>query len=83
MRDLNLRELVGIKAAYGRISDENVALNASGLTYLAPEDVYWEYSAGVGNIFKVLRIDVSFRGGYNYLPDARRMAITGSFGFFF
>ena len=83
LRDLNLRELVGIKAAYGRISDENVALNASGLTYLAPEDVYWEYSAGVGNIFKVLRIDVSFRGGYNYLPDARRMAITGSFGFFF
>ncbi|GAL00170.1 hypothetical protein JCM19314_424 [Nonlabens ulvanivorans] len=83
LRDLNLRELVGVRAVYGKISDENVALNASGLTYLAPEDIYWEYSAGIGNIFKVFRLDVSFRGGYNYLPDARSMAITGSFGFSF
>jgi hypothetical protein len=83
LRNLNLRELVGIKAVYGNISDENIALNASGLNYLAPEDVYWEYSAGIGNIFKVLRLDVSFRGGYNYLPDARQIAITGSFGFYF
>lgn len=83
LRDLNLRELVGIKAVYGNISDKNIALNASGLNYLAPEDVYWEYSAGIGNIFKVLRLDISFRGGYNYLPDARQIAITGSFGFYF
>lgn len=83
LRDLNLRELVGVRAVYGTISDENIALNASGLTYQAPEDVYWEYSAGIGNIFKVFRLDVSFRGGYNFLPDARRMAITGSFGFTF
>ncbi len=83
LRDLNLRELVGVRAVYGQISDENIALNASGLTYQAPEDIYWEYSAGIGNIFKVLRLDVSFRGGYNYLPDARSMAITGSFGFSF
>ncbi len=83
LRNLNLRELVGIKAAYGRISDENIAINASGLNYLAPEDIYWEYSAGIGNIFKVLRIDVSFRGSYNYLPDARTVAVTGSFGFVF
>lgn len=83
LRDLNLRELVGIRAVYGRVSDENIALNASNLVYRAPEDIYWEYSAGVGNIFKILRIDVSFRGGYNYLPDARSIAITGSFGFSF
>jgi hypothetical protein len=24
---------------------------------MAPENVYWEYSAGIGNIFKVFRID--------------------------
>lgn len=83
LRELNLRELVGVRAVYGTISDENIALNASGLTYQAPEDIYWEYSAGIGNIFKVFRLDVSFRGGYNFLPDARRMAITGSFGFTF
>lgn len=83
LRDLNLRELVGVRAVYGTIGDENIALNASGLTYQAPEDIYWEYSAGIGNIFKVFRLDVSFRGNYNSLPDARRMAITGSFGFSF
>ncbi len=83
LRELNLRELVGVRAVYGTISDENIALNASGLTYQAPEDIYWEYSAGIGNIFKVFRLDVSFRGGYNFLPDARRVAVTGSFGFTF
>ncbi len=44
---------------------------------------YFEYSFGVGNIFKVFRIDVNFRGNYNDLPDARSFGVTGSFGFFF
>ncbi|WP_240642172.1 DUF5686 and carboxypeptidase-like regulatory domain-containing protein [Nonlabens xiamenensis] len=83
LRDLNLRELVGLRAVYGTISDENIAINRSNLEYRAPEDIYWEYSAGIGNIFKILRIDVSFRGSYNYLPDARSIAVTGSFGFSF
>ena len=83
LRNLNLRELVGIKAVYGTVSDENIAINRSNVVYRAPEDVYWEYSAGVGNIFKILRLDVSFRGSYNYLPDARSIAVTGSFGFSF
>ncbi|TXI63137.1 MAG: carboxypeptidase-like regulatory domain-containing protein, partial [Flavobacterium sp.] len=46
LRKLNLREIIGIKGVYGRVSDENVMLNASGLTYVAPEDIYWEYHAG-------------------------------------
>jgi hypothetical protein len=83
LRDLNLRELVGVRAVYGTISDENIALNASSITYRAPEDIYWEYSAGIGNIFKILRLDVNFRGGYNSLPNARQIGITGSFGFSF
>jgi hypothetical protein len=36
-------------------------INASGLQYMAPENVYWEYSAGIGNIFKVFRIDFAWR----------------------
>jgi hypothetical protein len=83
LRELNLRELVGIKAVYGTISDENIAINRSNVEYRAPEDIYWEYSAGIGNIFKILRIDVNFRGSYNYLPDARNIGVTGSFGFSF
>lgn len=83
IRKLNLREIIGIKGVYGRVSDENNRLNASGLTYIAPEDVYWEYHAGVGNIFKVLRIDFAWRGSYMEMPDARKFAVRASFGFYF
>ena len=83
LRKLNLREIIGIKGVYGRVSDEIVMFNASGLTYVAPEDIYWEYHAGVGNIFKVLRVDFAWRGSYLEMPDARKFAIRASFGFYF
>lgn len=84
LRKYNLREIVSIRGVWGDISQENRDLNASGLTYLAPTDkVYYEYSFGIGNIFKVLRIDFNFRGNYLDLPDARKFGVTGSFGFYF
>jgi hypothetical protein len=83
MRKLNWREFVGVKAAYGTVSDDNRAINASGLTYTAPEDVYWEYNAGVGNIFKIFRVDFSWRGGYLDVPNANKFAVKASVGFYF
>ena len=83
MRKLNWREIIGARAVYGTISDANRAINASGLTYVAPEDVYWEYSAGIGNIFKVFRIDFAWRGNYLNIPDTQRFSVKGSFGFYF
>ena len=83
LRQMNLREIIGVKAVVGSVSDENRALNASTLTYLAPEKPYWEYSVGIGNIFKVFRIDCSWRGNYRNLPDANNFTIKGSFGFYF
>ena len=83
LRDLNLREIIGVKGVYGTVSDSNVRLNASNIVYRAPEDVYWEYHAGIGNIFKVFRLDFAWRGSYLNLPDANRFAIKGSFGFYF
>jgi hypothetical protein len=83
MRKLNWREIIGLKGVYGSVSDENKAINASGLIYKSPEAVYWEYSAGIGNIFKVFRIDFSWRGNYLNTPDATRFAIKGAFGFHF
>ncbi|WP_082438504.1 DUF5686 and carboxypeptidase-like regulatory domain-containing protein [Nonlabens sp. YIK11] len=83
LQQLDLRELVGFKAVYGTISDDNIAINRSSIDYRAPEDIYYEYSFGIGNIFRILRIDASFRGNYRELPDARTFAITGSFGFSF
>lgn len=84
LRKLNLREFVGIRGAWGEISEENKALNASGLIYQAPsEEIYWEYTLGIGNIFKVFRLDFNFRGNYLDNPNARKFGITGSFGFHF
>ena len=83
LRKLNLREIVGVRGVYGTISDENKAINASGLIYNAPEKPYWEYSAGVGNIFKVFRLDFSWRANYRDVPDASNFSIKGSFGFYF
>ena len=82
-RKLNLREIVGVKGVYGTVSDENKAINASGLIYKAPEKPYWEYSAGIGNIFKVFRIDFAWRGNYRDLPGTNNLTIKGSFGFYF
>lgn len=85
LRKLNLREIVGIRGAWGQLSDENIALSApSNIPLIAPNDqIYWEYSFGIGNIFKILRIDFNFRGNYLDNPDARRFGITGTFGFNF
>ncbi len=83
LRKLNWREIVGIRAVYGTVSDQNKAINASGLVYTAPEKAYWEYSAGIGNIFKVFRIDFSWRGNYLNAPEANKFTVKGSFGFYF
>jgi hypothetical protein len=84
LRKLNWREIIGIKGVYGTISDENRAINAqTAIPYRAPEDVYWEYHAGIGNIFKVLRIDFAWRGNYLNLPDANKFTVKASFGFYF
>ncbi|MFM9825992.1 DUF5686 family protein [Flavobacterium sp.] len=83
MRKFNWREIIAVKAVYGTISDANKAINASGLIYKAPEKPYFEYSAGIGNIFKVLRIDFSWRGNYRNLPESPNFTVKGSFGFYF
>jgi len=83
LRKLNLREIIGVRSVYGSISDQNIALNASGLTYKTPTTPYWEYSAGIGNIFKVFRIDFGWRGNYRDLPGANNFTIKGEFGFYF
>jgi len=83
LRKLNLREIVGIKGVWGEISDKNLALNASNINYVAPTKGYYEYSVGIGNIFKVFRIDFSWRGNYLDMPDTNKFAVKGAFGFHF
>lgn len=83
IRKLNLREIIGVKGVYGTVSDENRAISVSGLDYKAPQKPYWEYSAGIGNIFKVFRIDCAWRANYRDLPGTSNFTIKGSFGFYF
>lgn len=84
LRQFNLREIIGFRGVIGDISEANKALNASGLLYNAPKNkAYYEYSFGIGNIFKVFRIDFNFRGNYQNNLDARKFGVTGSFGFYF
>ena len=50
----------------------------------APDSTpYYEYSIGVANILKVLRVDFNFRGNYLDIPGARKFGITFTTGFFF
>lgn len=85
MRKLNWREIISFRCAWGDLSDENIAISQpAGIPLVAPnEDIYYEYGFGIGNIFKVFRLDFNFRGNYLDNPDARSFGVTGSFGFHF
>ncbi|MDG1570925.1 DUF5686 family protein [Robiginitalea sp. M366] len=85
LRNWNLREIVGLRGAWGELSDANRQLSSpANIPLQAPDQkVYWEYSVGVGNIFKVFRIDFNFRGNYLSRPEARPFSVTGAFGFHF
>ena len=87
IRKWNLREIVGLRGVWGDLSDGNIALNSpASITtpLIAPsQKIYYEYSFGIGNIFKIFRIDFNFRGNYLDTPDARPFSVTGSFGFKF
>ncbi|MGB1231313.1 MAG: DUF5686 family protein [Winogradskyella sp.] len=89
LKKYNLRAIAGLRGVWGELSNENKVLNTTGvnpaeLTLVAPNTrMYYEYSFGVANIFKVLRLDFNFRGNYLDNPNARRFGITGSFGFYF
>ncbi|WP_373072731.1 DUF5686 family protein [Zeaxanthinibacter enoshimensis] len=85
LRKANLREIVGLRGVWGELSEANKTLSSpANIPLMAPDDaVYWEYSFGVGNIFRIFRIDFNFRGNYLDQPNARPFAITGTFGFSF
>lgn len=86
IRKLDLREIVTIRGIWGEISEENQMLNASTshpLLFAPSDEPYYSYSVGVGNIFKIFRVDFHFRGNYFDTPDARDFGVTGTFEFSF
>jgi hypothetical protein len=88
LKKLNLREIIGFRGVWGEISEANRALNTTGnpveFPLIAPnKEMYYEYSFGIDNIFKIVRIDFNFRGNYLEVPDARKFGVTVGFGFSF
>ena len=79
----NGEKLLELEEFVGGISQENRDINASDLIYVAPENIYWEYHFGIGNIFKLLRVDFEYRGSYRDVPGATNFAVKIGFGFYF
>ena len=81
---LNLREIVSAKGVWGSVTAENEAINVSSVTpYKVPEEMYIEYSFGIGNIFKVFQLNFIWRGTYLDVPETNNFGVKGSFGFYF
>jgi hypothetical protein len=74
MRKLNWREIIGVRG-FMELSDANRGINASGLQYMAPENVYWEYSIETSS---KCFIDFAWRGNYLNTPDTQRFSVKGS-----
>ena len=90
LKKLKLREYVSLKTLYGGVRDENnPALNPSLLQYPADEHgvpetytlskkPYTEGSVGVGNIFKIFRVDLVERFDYLDHPNTTRFGIRAA-----
>ena len=91
LKRLKWREMVSFKGLWGGLDAANrptaenglyhFPTDASGtpLTYTLEKEPYMEASVGVGNIFKVLRIDYVRRLNYLDLPNAPKWGIRARF----
>jgi hypothetical protein len=87
LKKLKLREMVDFKALWGGVRNENNPANDPSIlrfpsyrngvpiTYTLNNGPYMEGSVGIGNIFKVIRIDLVRRFSYLDHPDAPQWGI--------
>ncbi|WDF56770.1 DUF5686 and carboxypeptidase-like regulatory domain-containing protein [Mucilaginibacter sp. KACC 22063] len=87
LRDLKLREIIDFKGLWGGVRSQNnpylnpgllrYPVNSEGVatTYSLDNGPYIEGSVGVGNIFKVLRLDMVRRFTYLDHPDAPKWGL--------
>src|SRR5215204_980481 len=92
---LNLREIVSAKVIYGAVRSENdpaknetlynYPVNENGLTttFSLNDGPYVEGSVGVGNIFKLVRLDLVKRFTYLHHPDVAEWGIRARMRFDF
>ena len=87
LRKLKWREWFSVKCLWGDLSDKNnpeLAQNAGDATLMYfpessyimdPKRPYWEVSAGVHNIFKIVHVEYVRRLSYNNLPTAHKHGV--------
>ena len=95
LKKLNLREIVSAKVLYGGIRNENdpeknrdlynFPFDEKGMatTFSLNEGPYVEGSVGIGNIFKLLRLDLIKRFTYLNHPDVAEWGVRGRVKFDF
>ena len=91
IKSLKWREYLSLKSLYGGLRNENnpsyssdilkFPVNQNGIqaTYPLGKDPYFELGAGVGNIFKVLRVDLIKRFNYLDHPGVSPLGLRFSF----
>jgi len=87
LKKLKLREYVSFKVLYGGVRNENnpalnpnlleypVGQNGVPITYTLGKSPYTEGSIGIGNIFKIFRVDLVERFNYMNNPNTTRFGI--------
>lgn len=95
IKKLKLREVVSFKALYGGLRNENnpnfqtglyqlpVYENGAQRTYALGNEPYMEGSVGIGNIFKLLRVDLVKRFNYLNNPEVSEWGIRARVKFDF
>ena len=87
LRRLKWREWFSVKCLWGDLSDKNnptLPQNAGDATLMYfpegsyvmdPKKPYWEVSAGIHNIFKIVHVEYVRRLSYNHLPTAHKHGV--------
>jgi len=95
IKHLKLREYISFKGIYGGVRNENnpdldpsllqYPVNAAGVrtTYAFGNTPYMEGSVGIGNIFKVIRLDLVKRFTYLNQPNVSKLGVRAKVQFEF
>ena len=94
LRKLKLRELLTMKVIYGGVRDGNnpdknpnlikfPTANGVTTTFALNKKPYIEGSVGVGNIFKLIRVDLVRRFNYKENPNITTWGVRARFKFDF
>lgn len=83
LRKLKLRDYLGFRTVWGTLTSKNAEQLPEYSFALDPHRPYAEWSVGIHNIFKILRVEYVHRMNYTSLPTSRRHGVRFLFNFTF